>query len=989
MNRSVLLPLLFVFSSIACGGVLMADDRLVFFEKKIRPVLVQRCYQCHSADAEEIGGKLLLDSRDGMLGGGESGPVINLAVPDDSLLLQALRWDGIDMPPDEPLSTPVINDFETWIAMGAADPRNGQASEGVSPGAVDRDALWSFYPRSDPELPAVKNSQWPRDSIDYFALARMETAGLMPTNDADARTLGRRLHYDLIGLPPTQAELDAFVGQYETDRQQAVERLVDTLLSSQQFGVRWGRHWLDVARYGESNGDDGLGRNATFPHAWRYRDYVVDAFNSDVPYDRFLTEQIAGDLLPAESADQRNRQLIATGFLAIGSKPAVAMNNNFAMDVVDDQINAVCTTVMGLSVACARCHDHKHDPIPMRDYYALAGIFASTETLYGAAGNEKLTAPPTPLHELKTDWSPDQKPVDRTSPPQFPTDYKETVDRLEPAIHAVLDAPPQSFQTPPEVTFSAITFASVKETTIAGKLASVEPSYSVSFWFNNRLKNNVRPITAYLFSRAKLGDKSLPGDHVGIGGSHDKARTGRLFVFNGNGAKQSIAGTTVIAPNTWNHVTMVRNGTHVEVFLNGSLEVVGNLPPTFGEADDFCLANRSDNFAPLEGHLAQFSLFPRVLSDEEAIQLHAASGQPRGEPAKPPAGLAMGVRDKPKPTDCKVHINGDGGKLGPLVPRGTLTAYQTHAPENEVGPVTLAIDSGRSGRASLAAWLTAPNHPQTARVIANRIWLHLFGRGLVTTPDDFGVYGARPSHPELLDHLAQRLVEQGWSMKRLIRSIVLSRTYQLDSRCDATNASRDPECELLTHHRRRRLDAEALRDSMLQASGVIDYAPAAGSAIENIDALINWPPGEATDLHRKIPNRSIYLCLLRHAPPKELVAFDLPDGVGITGQRETSTLPTQTLFLLNSDFVIEQADTLVDRLLEIESTDDQLRVESMFSAILHRSCTDDETAQTLAFVRQAERQLADEMTEPNRRRRKAWATVCQALFMTNEFRYVD
>ena len=245
---------------------------------------------------------------------------------------------------------------------------------------------------------------------------------------------------------------------------------------------------------------------------------------------------------------------------------------------------------------------------------------------------------------------------------------------------------------------------------------------------------------------------------------------------------------------------MVRNGTHVKVFLNGSLEVAGKLPPTFGDADDFCLANRSDNFAPLEGHLAQFSLFLRALSDEEAIQLHAASGQPRGVPTKSPAGLAMGVRDKPKPTDCKVHINGDSGKLGPLVPRGTLTAYQTYAPENEVGPAKLAIDSGDSGRASLAAWLTPPNHPQTARVMTNRIWLHLFGRGLVTTPDDFGVYGARPSHPELLDHLAQRFVDQGWSMKRLIRSIVLSRTYQLDSRCDTTNASRDPECQRLTHH---------------------------------------------------------------------------------------------------------------------------------------------------------------------------------------------
>lgn len=989
VHRSVLLLLLFVFSNVARGDGSIADDRLAFFEKKIRPVLVEHCYQCHSADAEEVGGKLLLDSRDGMLGGGESGPAITAGDPEDSLLMQALRWDGIDMPPEAPLPEPVIHDFETWIKMGATDPRRRKAASKKSALEVDYEALWSFYPIESPDRPVIENSQWPRDPIDHFALAAMESAELSPTSDADARTLGRRLHYDLIGLPPTLTQLDAFERECKTDRRRATERLVDRLLGSRQFGVRWARHWLDVARYGESNGDDGLGRNATFPHAWRYRDYVVDAFNSDIPYDQFLTEQIAGDLLPAENAQQRNRQLVATGFLAIGSKPAAAMNKNFAMDVVDDQINTVCTAVLGLSVACARCHDHKHDPIPTRDYYALAGIFSSTQTLYGAAGNEKLTAPPTPLHELKSEWVPNQKIIDRTAPPKFPTDYNETIDGLEPALHVVLDSTPQPLTAQPEASYSAETFASVNGTTLVGKLPNVGSSYSVSFWFFNQTNNNARPITAYLFSRAKLGDKSLPGDHLGIGGNHDKNRTGRLFVFNGNNAKQSIAGTTVIPPQTWNHVTLVRNGQQIKVFLNGRLETAGDLPHTFGESDEFCLANRSDNFAPLNGHLGQFASFSRGLSDQEALKLHAASGQPRGLPPTPPNGLAMGVRDKSKPTDCQVHVNGDGRKLGPLVPRGTLTAYQSIAPKTEKPFAELTINPEASGRAALAAWLTDPEHPQTARVMANRIWLQLFGRGLVTTPDDFGVYGARPSHPQLLDHLAQRLVGQGWSMKRLIRSIVLSRTYQLDSRCDAETGSRDPECRLLTHHRRRRLDAEALRDSMLQASGAIDYAPAAGSAIEKVDALINWPPGEATDLHRQIPNRSIYLCMLRHAPPEELAAFDLPDGVGIAGQREASTLPTQTLFLLNSDFVTEQAAILAERLLKLKSLNDQQRVEQMISAILHRAPCDNETEQSLAFLRQTERRLSERITDSNRHRRLAWATVCQALLMTNEFRYVD
>jgi hypothetical protein len=293
-----------------------------------------------------------------------------------------------------------------FLSMLFAGMASGQAGKTEGSGAVDKlsgnDPLWAFQPVRTPGSPQVKNREWPRDAIDQFVIARMEGQGLQPVEDARPATLIRRLYYDLIGLAPSIEEVEAFQKEAVVDSRGAVEKLVDNLLASPHFGERWGRHWLDVARFGESNGDDGLGRNASFPHAWRYRDYVIDALNRDVPYDRFITEQIAGDLLSHEDDAQRDRQLVATGFLAIGAKPAKAMNNNFAMDVVDDQINVVSTAVMGLSVACARCHDHEHDPVPTRDYYALAGIFTSTETLWGRAGNEKLTAPATPLHELKT-----------------------------------------------------------------------------------------------------------------------------------------------------------------------------------------------------------------------------------------------------------------------------------------------------------------------------------------------------------------------------------------------------------------------------------------------------------------------------------------------------------------------------------------------------------------------------------------------------------
>jgi cytochrome c553 len=400
----------------ASEETLSADD-VAFFENKIRPVLVKHCYECHAADSEELGGKLLLDSRDGILQGGEAGPAVIQGKPDESLIIQALRYDGLEMPPDQPLPESVINDFVSWVKRGAPDPRSGVQKEQPS---SDTDVLWSLQPIIDPLVPDTQDQTWPRDPLDRFVLAQIEAAELSPTRDADARTLVRRLYYDLIGLPPTIEIIEAFASAYASDRAKAVEQLVDSLLDSPQFGERWGRHWLDVARYAESNGNDGLGRNPTFPHAWRYRDYVIAAFNSDMPYDQFLAEQIAGDLLPSDSPEQRDRQLIATGFLALGAKPAKAMNNDFDMDVVADQIDVISRGVMGLTVACARCHDHKFDPIPTRDYYALAGMFTSTETMWGVAAHEGLTAPVTDLHVLKA--------APKVVPPE---DFVETVLVLE------------------------------------------------------------------------------------------------------------------------------------------------------------------------------------------------------------------------------------------------------------------------------------------------------------------------------------------------------------------------------------------------------------------------------------------------------------------------------------------------------------------------------------------------------------------------------
>lgn len=964
---------------------LRADEDLLFFESNIRPALVEHCYPCHSSEASEIGGNLNLETRDSLLKGGESGPAIVPGDADASLLLQAIRYDGMEMPPEGRLPDQIIHDFDRWIKAGAKDPRTETPDHRSDESTELKDKLpWSFTPINRPSLPQVSNQDWPQNAIDRFVLARLESAHLNPTHDAAPSTLIRRLYYDLIGLPPKEVDVEAFESKYALDSQAAIQALVDTLLTSPEFGVRWGRHWLDVARYGESNGDDGLGRNASFPHAWRYRDYVIDSFNRSVPYDQFLREQIAGDLLPTNTADERNRNLTATGFLAIGSKPAVAMNDNFAMDVVDDQINVVSTGIMGLSVACARCHDHKHDPIPTRDYYALAGIFSSTETLYGAAGNEPLTAPPTPLHELRSELQKQYPTPDRSAPPNFSETYFQTLRNLRPSLIATLTEPHLALTSEPSPSYSIDGFAKCKETMLRGSLTNPTPNYSVSLWFKNDIANDARPITTYLFSYAKTGDTTLPGDHLGIGGNYEREKSGKLFVFNGNNAKESLAGTTIIPPQTWNHVVLVREKDQVTVFLNGQLEIEGELPSTFGDSTEFSFGCRSDRFAPLEGNLGSIALFSRALTAQNVSSIHSASGQPLGIRTLPPEGFAMGVRDKATLVNCKIHINGEGRKLGPEVPRGFLSAHANNAPLTNS-----QIPSTTSGRLELVEWLLHPEHPQTSRVLANRIWLKLFGRGIVTTPDDFGSYGAPPSHPELLDYLATRLIESGWSMKHLIREIVLSRTYQLDSRCDLTLIQADPENELIGRHSRRRLDAEAIRDSILMASGELDLSPGTGSAIDSMDLLINWPPGESSNLHKESQHRSIYLCMLRHAPPSELAAFDLPDGVSIEGQRESTVLSTHGLFLLNNSFVVEQSRVLANRLMGDNSLSITNRIHEACSSILHRLPTDEETNRALRFLEDTEKSLMDHCPSLDERERLALASLCQALFASNEFRYID
>ncbi len=773
------LPALFyvagiIGTSFSTSAEAVTPEQRNFFENKIRPVLVKQCYECHSMEAKKIGAGLLLDSPDAMKEGGESGSPIIAGKPEESLLLTALRHENdLEMPPEKPLSPQVIADFVKWINMGAPDPRKPKPLTAVAEAKVAKTyppgSLWSFEPIQNPEPPEVGQSDWPRSDIDRFVHAKREEKEFSPVKDASPEVLVRRLYFDLTGLAPTYDQVNAFVAAHDSDSQKAAENLVDELLASPHFGERWGRHWLDVARYGESNGNDGLTRNPTFPHAWRYRDYVIDALNRDIPFDQFITEQIAGDLLKTDSPEERDRLKIATGFLAIGSKPAMAMNTNFAMDVVADQIDVIGSGIIGLSVACARCHDHKFDPIPTKDYYALAGIFQSSKTMWGQAARIKLTAPQTPLHVLATH--------EKVLPPEWVVEFEKEV----------------------------------------------------------RAKSNQTP--------------------------------GKLL---------------------------------------------------------------------------------------------------KGTEYEPGTPLAMGVREGDKIAHGKINLKGESKKLGQVVPRGFLTSYPGNPLKAE------PIGDKESGRLQLAKWLTQPDHPQTARVAVNRIWQHLFGRGIVKTANDFGVYGERPTHPELLDYLATRYAKtHKWSTKQMIREIVLSRTYQLSSQADESLLKSDPENQWLARHSRRRLDAESIRDRILQTSGQLNPEPGEGSVIRHLNVMVN----NAGNLHKPSNHRSIYLCFLRNSPPPELAVFDLPDGVKVVDQRNESVLPSQTLFLLNSPFIIDQAAHFAGRFAKNKSS--ELAIRSAWQHAFSRDPKPTELEQARYFI------------ESSEDKEQAWSSLAQALIATSEFRYID
>jgi Protein of unknown function (DUF1553)/Protein of unknown function (DUF1549)/Planctomycete cytochrome C len=801
-----------------------------FFEKQVRPILVERCYQCHSSTAKATKGGLYLDSRGGWMKGGDSGPAIVPGSPDDSRLIAAIRYESLEMPPQGKLPEFEILVLENWVRMGAPDPRTDP-----TPGKPARPKLdagrshWSLQPIAEPPVPPVKNNDWPRSDVDRFILAKLEAEGLSPVGDADKPTLLRRVYFHVVGVPPTPAEIESFLADGAAD---AFVKVVDALLARPGFGERWGRHWLDVARYADSNGSD---ENFTYYDAWHFRNYVIRALSADKPFDRFLTEQLAGDLLPFRTQEERDDNIVATGFLVVGPKVIGATDKKqLLVDVVDEQVDTIGKAFLGLSVGCARCHDHKFDPISARDYYALAGILASTETIHGNL-----------LHRRDlTGWN--LHPLGR-----------------------------------------------------GGQAAYL----------------------AFLAHETSLD--ALVKEEKELQAKQDALKTGGKPAA---GAESSAAKPEA-SPDS-----------------NSELEAI-------------------------KGRLAELK---RKISELKHKPV-----------PRPP--LAMSVNDQERPGPMEICIRGDAHRRGETVPRGFVATIPPQAPQ--IGP-------NASGRAQLAAWLTSAQNPLTSRVAVNRLWQHLFGQGLVGTPDDFGTRGERPSHPELLDHLARQFMRQGWSVKRLIRDLLLSRTYQLSSSVDRAAVARDPENRWLWRMNRRRLDAEALRDALLAVSGQLDPRPA--------DSVVAALGVQATGVGVK-PNkpvrsvrRTIYLPVIRNDLAAIFQLFDFGDSLSVNGRRSTTNVAPQALFMMNSPLVLEAAThTAALVLAGGDAPDERELLQRLSVRVLGRPPRREEIEPALALVQAAVSEkvapapAGSESAVAAQARVRAWAILTQALFCSTSFQYVD
>ena len=864
---------------------------LEFFEQKIRPILADNCYQCHGQVSTKVKGGLYLTSRDGLLQGGTDGPVIVPGDPDRSLLIKAVRYgdEKLRMPPkNKKLSPEKIADLEAWVRMGAPDPRVGSAAAPTGGASIAEQAKthWAFQPVREPASPAVRNAAWVRNPVDQFILARLEAAGLAPSPRADARTLIRRAYFDLTGLPPKPEEVAAFVADAAPD---AFARLVDRLLASPQYGERWGRHWLDVARYADTKGYV-FEEERRYPYSYTYRDYVISAFNEDLPYDQFLKQQIAADLLP-KGPDQRS--LAALGFLTLGRR---FINN--IHDIIDDRIDVVCRGTMGLTMACARCHDHKYDPMTAKDYYGLYGVFAGSmepeeEPLLGTKPDAKLYAEFLAERKNRED---EKNKFQAEKEEQVAQDLRHKIgDYLLTAREA------------------AALHDGGKVEGVARK-AKLDPDV-VRRWIDGleNWRKSTNAIFVPWFALASLPEKDFATQAAAVlknytaAGTSNHANARVLKAFSGaeprelKDAAQIYSRLFTEIDQEWRARSDATNQPAATVLADADAESLRQV--LYGKD------------APPNIPRDQYSRIFDVPTSQKVralqrkiVELDATH---RGAPAR-----AMALQDRPSSGNTRVFLRGSPDNQGPEAPRAF--------PAFLAGPKPAPFQHG-SGRLELAEAIASRDNPLTARVMVNRVWMHHFGASLVGTPSDFGLRAEAPVQRELLDYLAARFMADGWSIKQLHRLLLLSSTYQQSSLPNAEAERRDPGNQLYWRMNRQRLEFEPMRDTLLSVAGNLDLQPG-GQAVNIID--------EPT-----VPRRSVYGYIDRQNLPGLLRAFDFASPDTSNPRRFYTTVPQQALFLMNSPFAIRQAKSLIDRPDVQATTAEDARVRKLYQLAFQREPT--------------------------------------------------
>ncbi len=1119
-------------------------DNIEFFEKKIRPLLVEQCYKCHSTAAGKSKGELLLDSRDNLLKGGENGPSIVPGDPEKSRLIEAVRYSNPDlqMPPKgQRLSAEQVADLVEWVKMGAPDPRTGQPVVSLA-GSYDYAAarkLWAFTPPKDPAIPQVQHSDWVKSPIDRFILSKLEAAGLSPAPPADKRTLIRRATYDLTGLPPTSQEVEAFVADNSPD---AFAKLVDRLLASPAYGERWARHWLDVVRYTDSFDSRAVAGGQDITAAWRYRDWVVKAFNTDLPYNQFIADQIAGDLLPKKGPDDFDG-LIATGVYVMGNWPGGdADRKKMLTDVVDDQVDLTGRAFMGLTLACARCHDHKFDPIPTADYYSLAGIFFSSHflpdpgsptaggpllriPLINAAEQEKIKQRDLRIADL-------QKQLDKQTADAYqslieanlagadrylaaawelsraPTSTKlETIasthqvdprllsrwaNYLRPYTHTRVPLAPRTMLTRivhrsneidgldmwicpdgrgcPNAVFNH-NLREVAHDTVTLPAHSVAihpgPSSGVAIGWKSPIAGVIQIRGKVIDADAHCGngiawrisrleaasEQYLAAGQFNNGGAQDfgtgdgGAALQSVFVQAGQTIQLAVypkgeysCDSTVVEweiaqtgdnKHHWQLASDMLDGTNDDEKANPHADRLGNSDVwNFYEVPDLSLAEMiapdaalqhfADSASAFSADAALFQHSSVAVRDALAVEQARAlelqrAGKPLSDLTGEEANLYRTLSDsksafwanrdeKDLPSadqvalkstrdqietikkeakespychalqeggcpnsiysgihDAKIHVRGRYDRQTTEVPR--------RFPRILAGDDQTPITQG-SGRLQLAEWITRPEHPLVARVMVNRLWQHHFGEGIVRTPNNYGKLGAPPTHPELLDYLALQFIHSGWSIKTMQRQIMLTAAYQQSSEPNPETYKADPDNLLFGHVNRQRLEAEALRDSLLADTDTLDRT-LGGPAIRELDN----------------PRRTLYLMTIRSERSDYRSLFDAADPTSIAEKRIDSTVAPQALFLMNNPFALKKTATLAELVMKQGPADESGKIDWLYRRLFCRPPQPEEVDIGRQLIEKARK---EKLPSGNATvEQLAWQEYCQVLLCSNEFVYID